>query len=78
MLIVLGIIVLAVAIMVPISLSMTERNQVPRGATMVESALTVARSQAMASKRPQGIRLVAAADTVRSTSSGIRMASRTR
>jgi prepilin-type N-terminal cleavage/methylation domain-containing protein len=74
MLMVLGIIVLAVAILVPVSLSMTERNQVPRGATMVESALTVARSMAMSTKRPHGIRLVAAPDTIRSTTLNIRMA----
>ncbi|HMO35861.1 MAG TPA: prepilin-type N-terminal cleavage/methylation domain-containing protein [Gemmatales bacterium] len=69
-LIVLGIIVLVAAIFVPIVLNLTERNQVSKAASMLENALNIAKSRAVAQKRPSGIRLVAAANNLRSIVSG--------
>jgi prepilin-type N-terminal cleavage/methylation domain-containing protein len=59
LLIVMGIIVLAAAILVPVTLSLSERNQVPKAASMIEGAMQLAKSRAIASKRPNGFRLVA-------------------
>jgi len=59
-LIVMGILVLVAGILVPVTLSLSERNQVPRAASMLENALQVAKSQAVATKRPSGVRLILA------------------
>jgi prepilin-type N-terminal cleavage/methylation domain-containing protein len=57
LLIVMGIIVLAVGILVPVTLSLSDRNQVPKAASMVENAIQMAKTRAVAQKRPAGIRL---------------------
>lgn len=59
-LIVMGIIVLVAGILIPVSLSLTERNQVPKGASLLENALQIGKTRAVAEKRPAGIRLVSA------------------
>lgn len=73
-LIVVGIIVLVAAIFVPVILNLTDRNQVPKGASLLENALSIAKSKAVELKRPYGVRLLAAANNIRATASGSLMA----
>lgn len=70
MMIVLAIIVVVAAIMIPASLALTDRSFVPKGASMLESALALAKTRAVAERRPNGIRLVAADLGRRQTVSG--------
>lgn len=70
-LIVVGIIVLVSAIFVPVILNLTDRNQVPKGASLLESALSKAKSRAVAEKRANGIRLIAAQPGLRNTAAGL-------
>src|SRR5262245_17537372 len=70
LLIVMGIIVLAAAILVPVTLSLSERNQVPKGASMIENALQMAKSRTLAEKLPAGIRLIQVPANRRSIVSG--------
>lgn len=74
MLIVLGVIATVAAIFIPIVLNMTDRNQVPKGASLLENALSVAKSKAISDKRPHGIRLNIAPSSLRTTASGVGMA----
>lgn len=69
MLIVLFIIVAVAGIFIPVILNLTDRNQVAKGASMLENALHVAKTKAAAEKRPYGIRLLAAANNLRQTAS---------
>ncbi|HQR41401.1 MAG TPA: prepilin-type N-terminal cleavage/methylation domain-containing protein [Gemmatales bacterium] len=69
-LIVLGIIAAVAAIFVPVALNLTERNQVPKAASMLENALHLAKARAVAEKRPNGIRLLVANNSLRSLASG--------
>src|SRR5690348_856953 len=69
LLIVMGIIILAAAILVPVTLSLSERNQVPKAASLVENAIQQAKSRAIGERRPCGIRL-AAQDARRRTTAG--------
>lgn len=69
-LIVLGIIVAVAAIFVPVALNLTDRNQVAKGASMLENALSIAKSRAIAERRPNGIRLIAANNGLRTTAGG--------
>ncbi|MBL8821141.1 MAG: prepilin-type N-terminal cleavage/methylation domain-containing protein [Planctomycetia bacterium] len=73
-LIVVGIIVLVAAIFVPVILNLTDRNQVPKGASLLENALSIAKTKAVELKRPYGVRLLAAANNTRATASGSMMA----
>ncbi len=73
-LIVLGIIVAVAAIFVPVALNLTERNQVPKAASLLENALSIAKAKAIAERRPHGIRLLAAPDNLRNTTAGRGMA----
>lgn len=73
-LIVVGIIVLVTAIFVPVILNLTDRNQVPKGASLLENALSIAKTKAVELKRPYGVRLLAAANNTRATASGSMMA----
>jgi len=57
MLIVLGVIATVAAIFIPIVLNMSDRNQVPKAASMLENALSLAKARAVAERRPNGIRL---------------------
>lgn len=74
MLIVLFIIISVAGIFIPVVLNLVDRNQVPKGASMLENALSVAKSKAVAEKRPFGVRLLAAANNLRTTTGGIGMA----
>lgn len=69
-LIVLGIIVAVAAIFVPVVLNLSERNQVPKAASLLENALSIAKARAVSEKRPSGIRLIAAADNLRTLTNG--------
>lgn len=69
-LIVLGIIVLVAAIFIPIVLNLSERNQVPKAASLLENALNIAKSRAVAQRRPNGIRLLATPNNLRSLVTG--------
>lgn len=69
-LIVLGIIALVAAIFVPIVLNLTDRNQVPKAASMLENALSIAKARAIAERRPNGIRLIVSPINRRQTVSG--------
>ena len=71
MLIVLGVIVTVAAIFVPVALNMSERNQVPKGASMLENALSLAKARAIAGKRPSGIRLNVSGSNLRFTTNGL-------
>lgn len=70
MLIVLGVIATVAAIFVPIALNMSDRNQVPKGASMLENALSLAKARAIAEKRPNGIRLSLTASNLRMLTDG--------
>jgi len=70
MLIVLGIIVSVAAIFIPVALNMSERNQVAKGASMLENALALAKARAVSEKRPNGVRLTIAPNNLRALTSG--------
>lgn len=69
-LIVLGIIVAVAAIFVPVVLNLSDRNQVPKAASILENALSISKARAVSERRPNGIRLIAAADRLRTTTGG--------
>ena len=66
-LIVLGIIAAVAAIFVPVALNLTERNQVPKAASMLENAMALAKARAVAERRPNGIRLILSNPALRTT-----------
>ncbi|HQR06051.1 MAG TPA: prepilin-type N-terminal cleavage/methylation domain-containing protein [Gemmatales bacterium] len=70
MLIVLGVIATVAAIFIPIVLNMSDRNQVPKGASMLENALSLAKARAVAEKRPNGIRILLTSDNLRRIAGG--------
>lgn len=70
MLIVLGIIVAVAAMFIPVALNMTERNQVAKGASMLENALALAKARAIAEKRPSGVRIALTAPNLRTLTTG--------
>ncbi|MFT3879086.1 MAG: type II secretion system protein [Gemmatales bacterium] len=70
MLVVLGIIAGVAAMFIPIVLNMTDRDQVPKAASMVENALSIAKSRAVSEHRPCGIRLVIANSALRNLTTG--------
>jgi prepilin-type N-terminal cleavage/methylation domain-containing protein len=73
-LIVLGIIVAVAAIFVPVVLNLSERNQVPKAASLLENALSIAKARAIAERRPNGIRLIASNNALRTTVGGFSFA----
>src|SRR5205823_4636424 len=70
MLIVLGVIATVAAIFVPIALNLSDRNQVPKGASMLENALALAKARAVSEKRPNGVRISLTASNLRTLTSG--------
>lgn len=73
-LIVLGIIVAVAAVFVPVVLNLSERNQVPKAASLLENALSMAKAKAVAERRPNGIRLIAQEASRRQMTSGVSFA----
>jgi prepilin-type N-terminal cleavage/methylation domain-containing protein len=71
MLVVLGVIATVAAIFVPIVLNLTDRNQVSKGASMLENALSLAKARAIAEKKNCGIRLMLANANLRELASAI-------
>jgi prepilin-type N-terminal cleavage/methylation domain-containing protein len=69
-LIVLGIIAAVAAIFIPVALNLVERNQVNKAASMLENAFQLAKARAIAEKRPNGVRLIATSNGLRTMSSG--------
>jgi prepilin-type N-terminal cleavage/methylation domain-containing protein len=65
MLIVLFIIAAVAAIFIPIALNLTDRNQVPKGASILENALHLAKSRAVAERRANGVRISLTAANLR-------------
>lgn len=70
LLVVLGIIAGVAAMFIPIVLNMSDRNQVPKAASMVENSLSIAKSRAVSERRPCGIRLILANSALRNLTTG--------
>lgn len=70
MLIVLFIIVAVAAIFIPVVLNLTDRNQVPKGASILENALHLAKARAVSEKRPNGIRIALTGANLRTLANG--------
>lgn len=70
-LIVLGIIAAVASIFIPVVLNLSDRNQVPKAASMLENALSLAKARAVAEKRPNGIRLVLQTANRRATATSV-------
>lgn len=56
---VLGIVVLLASLLVPVTLRMQDRSNIPQGVKTLEQAIAEAKARAKYEKRPQGIRLLA-------------------